>query len=141
MKLYYYSHVLCNRLDEEPRVLITKYTCIRLAGFLKTLPPNAPFASNSFFSAKQYLQSNDYKKNQERNHCLFSSPSFFLLVRSRDFGAYRAQKACLLTPVPQMTANFVRLFLKKSARLIINWFTLFRLGNFGNMACNFRRCN
>ena len=57
-----------------------------LTGFLKTLPPNGLFLSNSFF----FLQ-NSHDRKQECNHCffLFSSflppRSFFLFLLSFSF--------------------------------------------------------
>ena len=50
-----------------------------LTGFLKTLPPNGPFLSNSFFSSKIAMISIESKS---ATIDFFSSPLFFLLALS-----------------------------------------------------------
>ena len=104
-----------------------KLTYVYLAGFLKTLPPNGPFPFNSFLIFGQKIFKVAIRKTKSATIAFFSSPPFFLLalsfspflfLRYGDFGAYRAHKK----PLPfdafctQMTANFVSLVFKKSAR-------------------------
>ena len=98
---------------------------IYLAGFLKTLPPDGLFRSNSPFSAKNYLQSSHYK-NQECNHFFFLVSSF-LPPRSFFFSFpfpslvwfwnwSRTKNLPFDAFSLKMTANFVKLVFKKSAR-------------------------
>ena len=56
-----------------------------LAGFLITLSPNRPFASNSFFRPKYLLQ-----KLRVQPLLFFPSPHSFFFLRYCDFGASRA---------------------------------------------------
>ena len=49
-----------------------------LAGFLKTLPPNGPFLSNSFFFSKIAM----IVEARSATIAFFSSPPFFLLALS-----------------------------------------------------------
>ena len=77
---------LCITLEEMTIIIKKK---IYLVGFLKTLPPDGLFRSNSLFSAKNYLQSSHYK-NQECDHFFFSllllsSSSLFLFLLSFSF--------------------------------------------------------
>ena len=98
---------------------------IYLAGFLKTLPPDGLFRSHSLFSAKNYLQSSHYK-NQECDHFFFSllllsSSSLFLFLLSFSFVRVIleliAHKNLPFDAFSlKMTANFVKLVFKKSAR-------------------------
>ena len=78
-----------------------------LAGFLKTLPPTGPLAFNIVFFRPKTFSKVAIIKTKNVTIAFFSSPPFFLLalsffffpfLRYCDFGAYRAQKACILTP-------------------------------------------
>jgi len=83
---------------------------IYLAGFLKTLPPNRPLSSNSYFSAI-------IKWRVQRYHCFFLFSSFLFLHWRCDSRASQAQGICLVWHLcTQMGANFVRLIFKQSAR-------------------------
>ena len=115
---------LCITLEEM--TIIIKKENIYLAGFLKTLPPDGLFRSHSLFSAyKLYFQSSHYK-NQECNHFFFLVSSF-LPPRSFFFSFpfpslvwfwswSRTKNLPFDAFSLKMTANFVKLVFKKSAR-------------------------
>ena len=81
---------------------------------LKTLPPNGPFPSNSFFSAKKTISKVAIIRTKSATIAFFSStPPFFLALSFLLFfsllsviGAYRAQKTCLLTPFHSNDCKF-----------------------------------
>ena len=99
---------------------------IYLAGFLITLSPNRPFASNTFFRPK--IISKVAITKTKSATAFFSSPPFLLLALS--FGSFPfpsllwfwsfsgLKKRAFWRFFTQMTANFVRLVVKKSARYI-----------------------
>ena len=110
----YSSHIRSSDFPQQAKIVRcyvenSSYTgvLIYLAGFLITLSPNGPFASNSFFSTKNYLQSSRYHVKTESAAIFFFFSSFpsprsfffsFLFLRYCDFGASRAWESCLLTP-------------------------------------------
>ena len=98
---------------------------IYLAAVLKTLPPNGPFASNSFFRPKTILKV-AIIKIQSATTAFFSSSSFFLVALSFSFvsivitfAAYQAPKTCLLTPFHTNDCNFRQVGFHKIGQIFI----------------------
>ena len=86
-----------------------------LAGFFKTLPWIGAFACNSFFKVA-IIKTKSATIVFSLLLLSSSSPLFFLLsfsFVSVIFELIRPKKNCLLKPFHSMTANFVRLVLKK----------------------------
>ena len=97
-----------------------------LAEFLKTLLSNGPFAFNSFFFSAE-ISKVAIIKTKSATIAFFSSPPFLLLPLSFSpflFLCYvileilGVKKPAIWSRFTQMTANFVRLVFKKSARPI-----------------------
>ena len=101
---------------------------ICLAGFLITLSPNGPFASDSFFRPKTISEVAILKTNSATIAfflLLLSSSSLFLFLflLSSSFVTMILELLGLKKPAfwrlfTQMTANFFRLVFKKSARYV-----------------------
>ena len=78
-----------------------------LAGFLKTLPPNGPFVSNSHWATIAFFSSTTF-------YLLALSFSPFLFLRQCDFGDYRPKKPAFWGLFTQMMANFFSLVFKNN---------------------------
>ena len=97
-----------------------------LAGFLKTVPANGPFVSNSFFRPKTISKVTTIKAKSATIalflfDLLLSSFSLFLFVLSSFFVSVILEligprKAVFWHLFTQTTLNFARLISKKSAR-------------------------
>ena len=94
------------------------FSCIYLAGFLKTLSSNGPFPSNSFFRPKtisRVAHCRNWRVQPSLFFLLLLSWSFvalsfspFLFLRYCDFGAVlRLKKPAFWRFFSQTTANFV----------------------------------